>query len=164
MYKKIIVILIILILLIGTGTAYAYWENSNSITTETIDVGYGLTLEMEALAKVPEGKILVPAGEAIRDNDIEEVVLTYTVNITEETSKELDLLVEVNNILIGGDSTYSDLVNIEIEQDSDTVNNSSVLITVTVTILEPSTYEIYSQIVNQNISFTINFDASNTLD
>ncbi|MBI9009988.1 MAG: hypothetical protein JEZ05_08145 [Tenericutes bacterium] len=164
MYKKIIAILIVAILLVGTGTAYAYWENSNSITTETINVGYGLTLKMEALAKVPEGKILVPEGEAIRDNDIEEVILTYRVNITEEISKNLDLLVGVNNILIGGDSTYSDLVNIDIQQSSDTVNNNAVLITITVTIIEPSSYEIYSKIVNQNISFTISFDASNGVD
>lgn len=164
MYKKIVAIIIIAILLVGTGTAFAYWETSNQKVEETLSVGYGISLEVEAEATVPDGKLLVPVGESLRDNDIEEVVLTYNTKTSETITEGLNLDITASNILIGGLSTYSDLVNIDIEQVSSTVNSSDILVTVTVTILEPSTYEIYSQIVNQNITFTLTFEATQTLN
>lgn len=164
MYKRIIALVIIAILFSGTGFAFAYWDDFTKEETATLNIGYGVALIVEAEATVPEGKILVPPGESVRVNDIEEVVLTYIAKTDQEIMDGLYLLITVDNILIGSQSTYSDLVNINIEQSSNTVNNSDVLVTITITINEPSSYEIYSQIMNQNISFQLTFEATKTLN
>lgn len=160
MFKKVFAAVLVALLLGGTVLAYSWWDNLSQTGSETVEVGEGVTLQVNAVATVPTGKVLVPAGVVMKANDLDEIVLTYNVNLDQEALSALNLSVTSSNVLIGGSSTYSDLVNINIVQASPTVNSSNVLVTVTVTLSEPATVEAYNAIINETITFTLNFTAS----
>jgi len=160
MVKKLFAALLVAILIGGSTFAYSWWDNLTQTQEETISIGEGVTLTVSAVAEVPAGKYLVPAGVVLKANDIEEVVLTYNVMLDQATIDDLNLDVQSSNVLIGGESTHSSLVNIDISLASSTVNNSNVLVTVTVTLDQPATLEIYNLIVSQSITFDLTFTAS----
>ena len=160
MFKKLFAALLVAVLLGGTAFAFSWWDNLSQTQSETINVGEGVTLTVSAVAEAPTGKYLVPAGVVLKANDVEEIVLTYNVKLDQAAVDALNLDVQASNILIGGESTYSDLVNVSISQASTTVNDLNVLITVTVTLGQPTTLEIYNLIKNQAITFDLTFTAS----
>lgn len=160
MFKRLFAALLVVLLLGGTAFAFSYWDNLSQQEQETINIGEGVTLTVSAVAEVPAGKYLVPAGVVLKANDVESVVLTYNVKLDLAAVTALDLSVVESNVLIGGASTYSSLVNIDISLASATVNDSDVLVTVTVTLDEPATQAEYDAIENGAITFDLTFTAS----
>lgn len=71
----------------------------------------------------------------------------------------LTLLVEASNVEINADNTYANLVDIDIDYIT-AINNTDVLVTVTVTLIEPATQVAYDAIYNQDITFTLTFSAA----
>jgi hypothetical protein len=160
MFKKLSFILLALFVLGGTAVAYAYWDNLQQTQNETITIGNGVTLQKEAVAVAPAGKVLVPTGVVLKANDVTSIVLTYNVKLDEAALTALNLSVSASNIQINGSSDYENLVNIAISPATTTVNATNVLITVTVTLTAPATVEIYNLIKNQPITFTLTFTAT----
>ncbi len=160
MLRKLSLFVIALVLIGGSALAFAWWDNLTVEEEETITIGEGVTLEVLAVAEVPEGKALVPAGVILKADDVDEVELTYNVKLDTEVPEALDLDVVSSNIEIGGDATYAGLVNIDISLAESTVNDVDVLVTVTVTLDEPADQTEYDAIVNQDITFTLTFTAS----
>jgi len=155
--KKLFAAIAIAILIGGTAMAFSWWDNLSQEQNETLQVGEGVTLVVEAEATAPANKVLVPEGVTMKTNDVDEIVLTYNVSLDQEVIDPLDLGVVASNVLIGGSSTYSNLINIDIAKASSTVNNTDVLVTVTVSLTMPSSQEIYNAIKDQSITFTLTF-------
>ncbi|MBN2877989.1 MAG: hypothetical protein JXL85_10115 [Bacilli bacterium] len=160
MKKKLIAVLLVAIMLSGSAFAYSWWDNLTQTEAQTVNIGEGVTLTVSAVAEAPSGKYLVPAGVVLKANDVEEIQLTYNVKLDQAALSALNLDVQASNVLIGGESTNASLVNIDISQASSTVNDSNVLVTITVTLSQPDTLEIYNTIKNQTITFDLTFTAT----
>ena len=159
MFKKLAIVLVALLALGGTVSAYAWWDTLQETQNETLTVGEGTDLVVNVTASAPSGKVLIPAGQVLGVNDVNEIVLQYNVNLTKELQSDLTLAVTASNVLIGGDATNAGLVNIAITPNQN-INSSTVSVTVTVTLTEPTTAEIYNAIINDDITFDLTFNAS----
>lgn len=150
-----LVVALILALIGLTASSFAYWDR---LTTEdkdnTVIIGEGA--ELKVTKNVTVTGALIPKTAVLGVGEVYEVVLEYDVKLSKEAQKDLVLNVEASNVLIGGDDTYSDLVNIEITGDF-FVNASGTKITVTVTLTEPTTSEIYEAIFGKTITFDLTF-------
>ena len=150
-----LVVALILALIGLTASSFAYWDR---LTTEdkdnTVIIGEGA--ELKVTKNVTVTGALIPKTAVLGVGEVYEVVLEYDVKLSKEAQEDLVLNVEASNVLIGGDDTYSDLVNIEITGDL-FVNASGTKITVTVTLTEPTTSEIYEAIYGKTITFDLTF-------
>lgn len=150
-----LVVALILALIGLTASSFAYWDR---LTTEdkdnTVIIGEGA--ELKVTKNVTVTGALIPKTAVLGVGEVYEVVLEYDVKLSKEAQEDLVLNVEASNVLIGGDDTYSDLVNIEITGDI-FVNASGTKITVTVTLTEPTTSEIYEAIFGKTITFDLTF-------
>lgn len=150
-----LVVALILALIGLTASSFAYWDR---LTTEdkdnTVIIGEGA--ELKVTKNVTVTGALIPKTAVLGVGEVYEVVLEYDVKLSKEAQEDLVLNVEASNVLIGGDDTYSDLVNIEITGDF-FVNASGTKITVTVTLTEPTTSEIYEAICGKTITFDLTF-------
>ncbi len=163
MKKRLIVVLALVMLLFGsTVYAYSIWDNLQANETDiTIPVNDGgVTISVSPSQAMPAGTYLVPVGAVLQANTVDSAVLTYDVSLDKQTQSDLDLTVTASNILIGGSSTYSTLVDVAISPASPTVNQAGVTVTVTITLTEPTTQAAYDAIVNQNITFDLSFVAT----
>ena len=156
-FKIFIAFFAFILTLITLATAtFAYWDLLTQTQDETLNVGNGVELIVQAHAVAPAGKVLVPSGVVLKPNDVTEIVLTYNVRIDQAIVDDLTLSVTESNVKIGGDSTHAGLVKISISEDT-LVNNSNVLVTVTVTLNEPISQAQYDAIKNKEITFTLTF-------
>lgn len=150
-----LVVALILALIGLTASSFAYWDR---LTTEdkdnTVIIGEGA--ELKVTKNVIVTGVLIPETAVLGVGEVYEVVLEYDVKLSKEAQEDLVLNVEASNVLIGDDDTYSDLVNIEITGDF-LVNASGTKITVTVTLTEPTTSEIYEAIYGKTITFDLTF-------
>lgn len=161
MKKRIIVVLAIVMVLFGsTVFAYSYWDNLQQTQSQTLTVGEGKTLQVSTVATAPAGKVLVPSGVVLGPNDVTSVVLTYNVKLDNPAASALNLNVDKSNIKIADSTTNAGLVSVDISSASSTVNDSNVLVTVTVTLSEPSTVAVYNAVINAAITFDLTFTAS----
>lgn len=150
-----LVVALILALIGLTASSFAYWDR---LTTEdkdnTVIIGEGA--ELKVTKKVTVTGALIPKTAVLGVGEVYEVVLEYDVKLSKEAQEDLVLNVEASNVLIGGNDTYSYLVNIDITGDF-LVNASGTKITVTVTLTEPTTSEIYEAIYGKTITFDLTF-------
>lgn len=135
---------------------FAYWDSLTKTRDETLEIGNGVELLVGAQATAPEGKVLVPSTAILKPNDVTKIVLTYKVRINQEIVDNLILKVTYADVKIGGEPADPNLVNILIEQNTSQLNNSNVLVTVTVTLNEPTKAQ-YDSIANKPINFTLIF-------
>lgn len=159
MFKKLAIVLVALLALGGTVSAYAWWDTLQEEKSETLTVGEGTDLVVNVNVSEQAGKNLIPTGNVLGVNDVNEVVLTYDVNLSKQLQSNLTLGVTASNVLIGGDATNAGLVNIVITPNQD-INSDVVTVTVTVTLTEPTTEAIYNAIINDDITFDLTFIAS----
>ncbi|AIO18864.1 hypothetical protein KQ51_00985 [Candidatus Izimaplasma bacterium HR1] len=160
MIKKLLIALVALGALGGTVSAYAWWDTLQETQNETITVGEGTDLVVAVNATAPAGKVLIPTGFVLGVNDVNEIVLSYDVNLSKTAQSDLTLDVTASNVEIGGVTTNASLVNIVITPSSTNVNSGTTTVTVTITLTEPTTEAIYNAIINEDITFDLTFIAS----
>lgn len=148
-----LVVALILALIGLTASSFAYWDRLTTEKDNTVIIGVGA--ELKVTKKVTVTDVLIPKTAVLGVGEVYEVVLEYEVKLSKEAQEDLVLHVEKSNVLIGGDDTYSYLVNIEITGDF-FVNASGTKITVTVTLTEPTTSE-YEAIFGKTITFDLTF-------
>jgi hypothetical protein len=128
---------LIFVLALVTVFSYAYWDSlQESDDIDDITIGEGVTLSINKVV-VLEGT-LVPEEAVLKPGDVTEVVYTYTVSLDKEISEELNLVVECTNKAIGNNEALGDFFNVTITPDSTTIQNSSVEVTVKVTLNAPT--------------------------
>lgn len=151
----------VLMFLSFTTVTYAYWNVLAITKDETIVVGQGVSLNMTVEAVAPIGKTLVPAGCVVDSaTQVDSITLTYNVKLSRTLTADLTLSVTPSNVRIGEDATNAGLVGFAITLGAPTVNNADVLVTVTVTLVEPESQAIYDVIINKDIKFDLNFTAA----
>ena len=157
--KKLFALLLVVFLFGGSTMAFAWWDQLETTDENiTIGVGEGVTISVN-LDEQTQGS-LVPNGVVMKTNDITEVEVKYTVNLdSNDINEALNFDVSVINLEIGGLDTYKSLVDIVVVSDS-TIQNESVDVTLTVTLNMPSNQTEYDAIVNQNITFDVQFNAT----
>ena len=160
MIKKLVIVALAFAMFGGTMSAYAWWDSLAETQSETLTIGEGTDLVLAVNATAPAGKVLVPSGVVMGVNDVNEIVLSYDVNLSKEAQSDLELIIGVSNILIDGESTNASLVNIAVTPSTASINGDVVTVTVTVTLTEPLTESIYNAVVNGDITFDLTFNAS----
>lgn len=162
MRKKLFSAIVTFLFALGalTGATFAWWDTLTKTENPVITIGMGATLEVVVVLDIPAGKTLVPTGVLMGPNDIDEVVLTYNVKLDKELVSATPLTVTSSNVLIGGSATHAGLVNIGIVAAEANVNNTNVLVTVTVSLNMPADQATYDAIKNAVISFTLTFTAT----
>lgn len=153
---------LIFVLALVTVFSYAYWDSlQESDDIDDITIGEGVTLSIN---KVVDLEVtLVPEEAVLKEGDVTEVVYKYTVSLDKddkEILEPLNLVVECTNKAIGNNEALGDFFNVTITPDSTTIQNSSVEVTVKVTLNAPTTKAEYDQIAGKPLSFTLNFTAS----
>ncbi len=157
--RSLIVVVLAVILIGGVSMSYALWDKLTVAQEETINIGKGTEIQLEVVLEAPEGKKLVPNGVVMGPDDVDEVVLTYNVKLSRESADDLTLSVAASNVKINNDGAYADLINIDIQYET-AINSDDVLVTVKVTLEEPSTQAAYDAIFDQAITFTLTFAAA----
>ncbi len=160
MIKKLVIVALAVVAFGGTMSAYAWWDTLEETQSETLTIGEGTNLILEVNATAPAGKVLVPSGVIMGINDVNEIVLSYDINLSKETQSDLTLNINASNVLIDGAADYASLVNIVISPSTTNINNGVVTVTVTITLSEPTTLEIYEAIFDGNITFDLTFVAT----
>ena len=160
MIKKLAIVALALIAFGGTMSAYAWFDTLQETKQETLTIGEGTDLVLQVKATAPAGKVLIPNGTVLGVNDVNQIVLSYDLNLSKVTQSNLQLNTSTSNILINGDASYASYVNIVITPTTTNINSDIVTVTVTVTLTEPLTEVIYNAIYNGEITFDITFTAS----
>ena len=142
-------------------STYAYWNSLQKTEDETLIVGEGIELVVDVNLEAPAGKVLVPAGLAYGINDVDSITITYDAILDAQATNDMTLSVIATDIKIDGVDTYSSLVNVNITLSTSDINSSSsVLVTIVVTLTEPSNETEYDAIVNKPITFNLVFTAT----
>lgn len=156
--KRLITLLLPLLLLSGVSTVtgvYAYWNMLTKTQEETVQLGEGVAVTVDV--DLIQDKALVPAGRLVNsDTQTEKVTLTYNVGFDGVVTETFILSVVESDVMIGGDDTYADLVNIDITAP-DTVDNAGGTVTVEVTLDEPADEATYIAVAGKDITFTLTF-------
>jgi hypothetical protein len=159
--KKLIIsgILMLLTLIALVGTTWAYWDMLTATENEIISIGYGdeITVSENTGTSTLE---LVPTTIIPDSTETNSIVYTYTVGINQSAfdAGNKVLTTAVQNVLIGGASDYSSYVNFVINPVSHTfLSITAIQVTVTVTLIEPATQEVYDAIAGQPITFDVVF-------
>lgn len=150
---------LIFVLALVTVFSYAYWDSlQESDDIDDITIGEGVTLSINKVVDL-EGT-LVPEEAVLKEGDVTEVVYKYTVSLDKEILEALNLVVECTNKAIDNNEALGDFFTVTITPNSTTIQNSSVEVTVKVTLNAPATEGEYDQIAGKQLSFTLNFTAS----
>ena len=160
MLKRLMVVLILMLIVASSTIAFAWWDNLSQTDEQTLLIGQGVTLEVDAVVTAPEGKVLVPKGIVMKVGDVDLVELTYNVKLDYEVIEDLDLSVIAKNILIGDSDKNSDLDNIDIVLNQEQVNSEDVFVKVYISLDMPESEAQYNEIINQKITFTLDFEAN----
>ena len=160
--KKLLSLVVLFLLVIGLGTSiYAYWNILTQNKDINLPIGEATELKVSLADYIPTGKTLVPTGEVLWTNTQTDIItITYDVNLDGYTSEQdLVLNVAAQNVLIGNDATYANLIDINFAYDIN-INSAIEQVTVTITLIEPTNITEYDAIKNQNITFTLVFSVS----
>lgn len=162
-FRRYWLFVLIFVLALVTVFSYAYWDSlQESDDIRDITIGEGVTLSINKVVDLKKGT-LVPEEAVLKEGDVTEVVYKYTVSLDKddkEILEPLNLVVECTNKAIGNNEDLGDFFNVTITPDSKTIQNSSVKVTVKVTLNAPTTKFEYYQIAGKQLSFTLNFTAS----
>ena len=176
--KFIISLIAIMFAIVALGTStYAYWSSIKltEVTNQQVIIGEGrvATVTASLIATLPEGKYLVPNGQAAHsrnpNNSVDSVTFKYEVKWEDDlvmVGTKAPLTVTITNLRLGESNAYNGLVNTVIRIESvQTENNASqdierganTEVTIVLTLTEPSNEWDYNAIINKNITFNVTF-------
>ena len=163
MIRRLVLVLVALVTFGGTVGAYAWWDNlTETRTNETLTIGEGADLTITVNASAEAGKTLVPSGALLGANDVTSYTFTYDLVLSKQLASDLTLTATVSNIQIDGATTNASLITVTPTYSlSQTINaDTTVVVTLTVTMAEPSTEAIYNAVANGVITFDVTFNAN----
>ena len=140
--------------LLGTYFAYQKWQNSDTTINFSDVASLSQTSKIQSLS-IPEGKTLVPLGAIMTENDVNQVVFTYFVDVSEG----YDLKASVSDVSFTKNNVkYADehellMFTIDVEMIGDT--KAKVLVYVSLNM--PASEEEFQMIMGSSASFRMNF-------
>ncbi len=163
-------------------SAFAFWREV-TVTTEVeiTTIGSPVEILVTDLTVSNDGLRLVPKGYAISVGDVERIELYYNIGVSRELLNEVILQINIIDVLINNNDTYSHLISIKVmDEEYGTemdLYNDIVFITIVVEIIEPidleeatekgldlalvnvnDSVEAYEAIQGQDIIFTIEME------
>ena len=162
MFKKFTIVLVALFAFAGTVSAYGWWDSlQESQTDQTITIGRGTDLVVTVNASAEAGKTLVPDEALLGIDDVKSYTFTYDLVLDKQLVNDATLTATVSNIEVGGVANPLDAINIAVSYDTQAINqDSTVVVTLTVTMDNPVDQAHYNQLANQEITFDVTFEAN----
>ena len=105
-------------------------------------------------------KHVVPTGKSLNAYQIEQVELSYSVI---KENLVVPFSVEILDKKLGDGTTHADLVNINVVDAPETITNTAVTFNVIITLTEPSTIDIYNEVINKDITFKLVFTVASVI-
>lgn len=168
--KFIVSLIAIMFAIVALGTTtYAYWSKINltaEVTNQQVTIGKGRTATVTASLQgtLPTGTYLVPSGQKDNStnpkNSVESVDFNYKVTWKDNLvmdSTETPLTVTIENLFLGGNNAYSGLVKPVINAPANITRGVDTEVTITLTLTEPGSKEVYDEIFDKNITFNVTF-------
>lgn len=124
-----------------TSSALAYW-NEVTVTrdVEIVTVGEPIQIIVDNINDIGDVQ-LVPEGYVISVGDVDKVEFQYEVSVSRELLATVNLHVNVVDVLINDEDTYSHLVDVDImgfgNQAVMDLYNDTITLIVTIRIIEP---------------------------
>lgn len=157
--RKIIIIILLLSLMITiTFTSYAFWEDRVEFNDNIIPIGEERNVVVDVVAKTPTEQRLIPLGAVPGHDELDSITLLYYVFLDFIPVVDLTLTVSVTNVTIDNQSVSDELVNITVYAP-EYINHNISEVFINITISEPQNENVYFDIINKDISFTLVFSA-----
>lgn len=152
--KKVFVAILMVVAILLTFHSFNQMNEKQFVSGSQIILEENQELVLNKKLTVDSNKRLVPIGAILGEGEVNEVKVSYFVEMPDIES--IGLKIEIKNVLIGNDNTYSDLVNISIIQTSVGKNaNVEAIITLNM----PASEVEYRSLLNQPITFNLVFTA-----
>lgn len=167
MKKRFIIALLLMISLVVSGFTYAYWASSvtgdSDAAVGTVQVGSGDAVTINAVVNdlTTSGQILVPSGFANDPGEVEQVVLTFSVEWVDDNALTgivpADITMTVSNVLVDGLS--NSLVNVtpSVSNPTQIALGSTVTFIINVTLDQPLNVSEYNSVAGKTITFDLTF-------
>jgi lipopolysaccharide export LptBFGC system permease protein LptF len=157
--KQLSIAFLVLISVVTTVISFGLFEESYpQVFSTQINLEQENEIIVKEVLEQDSSKRLIPLGAIKGVNEVDEVNVNYDVSILGKHNNALKLVIEVENVLIDGDSVFSDLVNIEIVQSSESFD-SPIKVTAVVTLSLPENETEFLAISNKPITFMLKFTA-----
>jgi len=157
--RKLFALLLVVFLFGGSAMAFAFWDQLETTSEEVeIGIGEGVVISV-SLDDYAEGN-LIPEDAVLKDGDVKEVELEFTVTLSSiDLDEILDLEVSVINLAINGDTNLAHVVDVPVPTGL-TIENDPVEVKLTVKLNMPADEAEYDLVKNQNITFDVEFNAT----
>lgn len=151
---------VFLFLLLGTYFTYQNWLENDSNLLYSENAAYSHTSKVITLS-APSGKRLVPVGAVLGVNDVNEVVYSFNVDVSEGNTLE----VLANNITFKNETmTYSDVSDLLLfDYEIVMISETKAMVKVTVGLRMPVTEYELSVIQGSQVSFQLLFNQQNSI-
>ena len=155
MSKRVVKFVFILFLLIigfaFTLTSFNMFNDEKVVSANQLNLNNKEEIVLNQLVTNDSSKRLVPVGTILGVDDINEVVMEYEVLVNKN---DVELIVQVDNVLIGNEDSYSHLINIEISQEH---LDDKYLVKAIISLNMPANETEYNAIANKQITFSLVF-------
>ena len=155
MSKRVVKFVFILFLLIigfaFTLTSFNMFNDEKVVSANQLNLNNKEEIVLNQLVTNDSSKRLVPVGTILGVDDINEVVMEYEVLVNKN---DVELIVQVDNVLIGNEDSYSHLINIEISQEH---VDDKYLVKAIISLNMPANETEYNAIANKQITFSLVF-------
>lgn len=160
--NKLLSSILILFVVFGLGLSISAVWDVLSKRDDNNNVTLSDNVELVVSETVGNTGNLVPESAVLKEGDVTSVTYTYVVSLdkTKQLQNALNATVAVENVKIDGSDTYSDLVNVVISNESFTLAEDEVTVTVTISLNEPENMDQVNAIMNKTISFDVVFNAN----
>lgn len=159
--------LLIVLSIVTLGFTYAYWASSVSGDSDdaigTVEIGTGDSVTINAVVSETStaGQILVPAGFADDPNEVEQVVLTFSVEWVDDNALTgivpADIDMSITNILVDGVANSLVVVTPDVSNPTQISLGSTVTFTVYITLNTPSNVTEYESVAGKTVTFDLTF-------
>lgn len=159
--------LLIVLSIVTLGFTYAYWASSVSGDSDdaigTVEIGTGDSVTINAVVSETStaGQILVPVGFADDPNEVEQVVLTFSVEWVDDSALTgivpADIDMSITNILVDGVANSLVVVTPDVSNPTQISLGSTVTFTVYITLNTPSSVTEYESVAGKTVTFDLTF-------
>lgn len=153
--RKMLMSFFVLLCLLLTVFTYDYWDESIEETQYTEVVALSQKSTVTKLS-TPSGKSLVPKGTILGTNDVDEIEISYLVEIGENT--ELNVFIEDVIIQKNNNKVSDDQDSLSFDFDIEKISESQAEVRILINLNMPKDKEHYDLIKDSTISFVVVFN------
>ena len=100
---------------------------------------------------------MIPAGHILGPYDLDSLEMSYLVSISGQTVLPQEILLSIENVLIGGQVANTELISFTITSNRYINFGTPEMVIITISLLEPENLEIFNEIVHHEITYDVVF-------